>query len=329
MKNFDWIIPATPAEAVQAGAEKGHAYLGGGTDLLPLMKSGLADPTGLVRLAGLAGFERLEVTPQGVGIGAGVTLADLCTEPLVQRALPAVAAAARAAATPLVRNRATVGGNLCQRPRCWYFRHPDYQCSKKGGDTCYAIEGENKYHAIFENTTCNIVHPSNLAPAFWVHDAVLTLLGPKGERRLPIAEFWVRPEEDIRTEIALDQGEMVTRVDCTPLGPNSGSAFEEVNEKQSYDWGLVSCAVRLVLDGDKTSDCRIVVSAVAPVPLRREAAEAVLRGKVPNEAAALAAADAAIEGATPLRDNAWKVTMLKSCVKNAILQAASRARKGG
>ncbi len=327
MKNFDWITPATPEAAVQAAAQAGRAFLGGGTDLLPLMKSGLREPTGVVQLKGLTGMERLELTADGITIGASITLAALCTDTLVQRSLPAVFDAARHAATPLVRNRATVGGNLCQRPRCWYFRHPDYACSKKGGDTCYAIEGENKFHAIFDNTTCNIVHPSNLGPAFWAHDAVVVVLGPKGERRIPVAEFWVRPEEDMRTEVALEPGELITSVSCKPLSGRSGSAFEEVNEKQSYDWGLVACAARLTLDGDKASDVRIVIGAVAPVPLRREAAEAVLNGKVPNEAAAWAAADAAIAGATPLRDNAYKVTMLRACVKNAILTAAARARK--
>ncbi|MSR75265.1 MAG: xanthine dehydrogenase family protein subunit M [Planctomycetes bacterium] len=327
MKNFDWITPATSAEAVQSAAQAGRAFMGGGTDLLPLMKSGLREPTGVVSVARIPGMDRIELTVGGFSIGAGVTLATLCTHADVQRSLPAVADAARLAATPLVRNRATVGGNLCQRPRCWYFRHADYNCSKKGGEVCYAIEGENKFHAIFDNTTCNIVHPSNLAPAFWVHDGVIHVLGAKGERSIKLEDFWVRPEEDIRTEIALEAGELITAVSCRPLGSKSGSAFEEVNEKQSYDWGLVACAVRLSLDGDKAADARIVIGAVAPVPLRREAAEAVLNGKVPNEATAWAAADAAIAGATPLRDNAYKVTMLRACVKNAILAAAARARK--
>lgn len=328
MKNFDWITPATAKEAVDA-CTAGRTFMGGGTDLVTLMKAGLAEPAGLVSLSRVSGLDGIVEDGQGLMVGARVTLAALGNDATIARRAPAVADAARMTATPLVRNRATVGGNLCQRPRCWYFRHPDYKCSKKGGDTCYAIEGENKYHAIFENTTCNIVHPSNLGPAFMAHDAELVILGAKGERKLSIHEFWVRPEEDMKTEIALDAGELITRVDLKPLAARTGSAFEEVNEKQSFDWGLVACAVRLTLDGDKAADVRIILGAVAPVPLRHAEAEKVLTGRVPDEKAALAAAEKAVEGATPLRDNGYKIAMLKACVKNAILLAAARARKAG
>ena len=328
MKNFDWITPTTAKEAVDACAT-GRSFMAGGTDLITLMKAGLHEPAGIISLSRVTGLDEIIEDHGGITIGARVTLAQVAEHVTLQRRASAIADAARSAATPLVRNRATVGGNLGHRPRCWYFRHPDYPCSKKGGDTCFAIEGENKYHAIFDNTTCNIVHPSNLGPAFMAHDAEVQILGPKGERKLSIHEFWVRPEEDMRTEIALDAGELITRIDIKPMGARTGSAFEEVNEKQSFDWGLVAAAVRLTLDGDKATDVRIILGAVAPVPLRREEAEKVLSGSVPTEQAALAAAEKAIEGATPLRDNHYKVAMLKACIKNAILMAAARARKAG
>jgi xanthine dehydrogenase YagS FAD-binding subunit len=197
-------------------------------------------------------------------------------------------------ATPLIRGLATVGGNLCQRPRCWYFRHPDYHCTKKGGTTCFAAEGENKYHAIFDNVTCNIIHPSNLAPALWALDATVHITGPKGPSQISIADFWVLPEEDIKTEIVLDEDQFVTGVSMAPLGAGSASWYMEVREKQSYDWALTACAARIDLSGSQVKDVRIVLGAVAPVPLRKVSAEEVLSGKAFSRLASGLASSAAV-----------------------------------
>ena len=231
--------------------------------------------------------------------------------------------------TPLIRNKATVGGNLCQRPRCWYFRHPDYPCSKKGGETCYAQEGENKYHAIFENVTCNIVHPSNLAPALWAHDAKVHVMGANGRSRdIGIDEFWVLPEEDMSKETVLEDDDLVTGVTYRRSEAGSGSAYIEVREKQSYDWALTNAAARVDLSGDRVKDVRLVISAVAPVPMRREEAEAVLRGKPFSEELARKAGEAAVADATPLRDNKYKIRMLKATVAHTLIEAARRAKGG-
>jgi xanthine dehydrogenase YagS FAD-binding subunit len=328
MRNFDYFRPADAAAAVAAlGTAKGARAKAGGTDLVTTLKEKIASPPALVSLLGakeLAGIRR------GEGglfeIGATTLIADIAADAALSKEAGAVADAAAMTATPLIRNRATLGGNLCQRPRCWYFRNHDYDCSKKGGTTCFAADGENKYHAIFDNVTCNIVHPSNLAPALWAHDATIEVLGPKGKRTAAIAEFWVRPEEDMSTEVALDEGEIVTAVRFAPCAKASGSVYHEVREKQSYDWALVNASVRVDLDGDTVKAARIVVSAVAPVPMRREKAEAAIVGRKVTPETAKAAGAAAVEGATPLRDNGYKVRMLAACVANTILEADRRAR---
>jgi xanthine dehydrogenase YagS FAD-binding subunit len=330
MKDFTYYMPATPGTAVSAlAANEGARPMAGGTDLVALMKEHVLEPPAVVSLLHVKELEGIRILDDGrFEIGAATTIAAIASNEDLRARASVVADAARDTATPLIRNRGTLGGNLCQRPRCWYFRNHDYPCSKKGGTICFAMEGENKYHAIFENVTCNIVHPSNLAPALWALDGEIQVLGPEGQRTTPVAEFWVRPEEDMKTEVALDAGQIVTAARFRPLAAGSGSAYAEVREKQSYDWALVSAAVRVDLEGDRVRDCRIVVSAVAPVPLRREEAEALLRGRTLTEESARAAGAAAVLGATPLRDNGYKVPMLRACVANTILAAAARARGG-
>jgi xanthine dehydrogenase YagS FAD-binding subunit len=328
MKNFDYYLPSTEAEALEVlKKEKGARLKAGGTDLLPLLKHHLTAPSAIVNLRNVKDLSGIRTTSSGaLWIGATTTLDVVAEHPDFKRVATAVAEAAAQTATPLVRSTATVGGNLCQRPRCWYFRHPDYACSKKGGDTCFAAEGENKYHAIFENVTCNIVHPSNLAPALWAMDAVVHVTGGKGKAEIPIADFWVLPEEDIRTEIIIDSDQLIVGVSFKPTGPGSGSWYMEAREKQSYDWALTACAARLDMSGGTVQDARIIAAAVAPVPLRRMEAEAVLKGKAFTEELAWKAADAALSGATPLRDNGYKVRLLRSTVAHTLMEAANRAK---
>ena len=329
MNNFDYYVPANAKETKEVLTKVAGARLkAGGTDLVTLMKDRLTAPTSVVSLQDVSELSGVKSGQDGIWIGATTTIAEVAGSAAVMKAGHAVAEAAERTGTPLIRNRATVGGNLCQRPRCWYFRHPEYPCSKKGGDTCFAQEGENKYHAIFENVTCNIVHPSNLAPALWVHDATIHVQGKGAAKKISIADFWVLPEENMSTETVLEDDEMVTGVTFDPLGRNSGSAYIEVREKQSYDWALTNAAARIDLSGSRVKDIRLVVSAVAPVPMRREAAEAVLKGKTFSEELAWKAGEAAAADATPLRDNKYKIRMLKATVAHTLIEAARRAKGG-
>ena len=330
MKNLDIYLPNSRAEALDALSKASGARLkSGGSDLLGLLKHGLTEPKSLVDISRVGELSGVQTTASGrIHIGATTTLTEVAEHEALKARGTAIQEAASRVATPLVRNRATVGGNLCQRPRCWYFRHPEYNCSKKGGDTCYAAEGENKYHAIFENVTCNIVHPSNLAPALWALNGRIHVDGKKGAEEIPVDQFFVLPEEDISTEVVLDPDQLVTGISFQGTSKGAGSWYLETREKQSYDWALTCCATHLQLDGNRIEDARVVVSAVAPVPLRREESEAVLKGQTFSEELAWKAADAAIQDATPLRDNKYKIRLLRSTVAHTIIEAAARAKGG-
>jgi xanthine dehydrogenase YagS FAD-binding subunit len=326
VKNFDYVLPRTTAEASAAAAKAGAMLKAGGTELLDRVKEGVADPQALVNLLSVSGLAGVSQADGRVVLGALTTLAELAENGALATTAPGVGEAARETATPLVRNRGTLGGNLAQRPRCWYFRNETYDCLKKTGAECFGIPGENKYLAILGNTKCAAVHPSNLATILWALDAKLKIVeAGKPATELAFDGFFTTPEQDVKRENVLLPGQVIESVSFE-AAPAKGSAYYEVNEKDSFDWALASCGVRLALDGDRIAEARVVVSAVAPTPLRLAAVEAALKGRPATEATFAAAAETAAAGATPLRDNGYKVQLLKVCVKRALTQAAARAR---
>ena len=332
MKPFELAQPRTVAEAIAASGESFSAtrFLAGGTDLLATMKERVQSPDRLVnlkRIAESSGLGEIRVEGADLVIGALVTHAECAEHPEVARRHPALVEAIRKAATPQVRNAATIGGGLCQRPRCWYFRHPDYPCRKKGGMTCYAKEGENEFHTIFDNGTCCAVHASNIAPVLLAYDAVLTVHGPDGEREIPLDAFFVDPDENVTVENVLGPKDVLVRVRVPGSAAGAAQAYVEAREKQSFDWALAATTAALRLEGGKVREARIVVSAVAPRPLRRPEAEKLLLGE-PDAAAIAKAAEKALEGATPLAQNAYKLPLLAATVRRAIATALERGRKG-
>jgi xanthine dehydrogenase YagS FAD-binding subunit len=314
MKNFEYVMPKSVAEASEAGAQKGARLKAAGMDLLDEMKAYVATPDKLVNLLTVPGMRDIADQKDGTHVGALVTLAQIAAAD----GLPAVLRqAADEAATPQVRNVATVGGNLAQRPRCWYYRSDAFTCSKKGGDTCHAIDGENQYHAIFHTKPCPIVHPSNLAPALVALDAqVIT-----NKRSIDIEKFFVLPKDAIDRENVLEPGEVITSI-VFPARARWATAFREGRDKESFSWALVAAAVALRMDGDAVGEARVVLGAVAPVPLRSKEAEAALAGQKPTAEVAAKAAEAAFKGATPLSENGYKVAMGKAILKRTILAAA-------
>jgi len=236
-------------------------------------------------------------------LGALARLSDVAAHPVVCARFAALAEAAGEAATPQIRNLGTVGGNLLQRPRCWYFRNPDIVCLKKGGHICYAINGLNRYHAILGGGPSFIVHPSNLAPALIAFGASLRLSGPGGERKVVLDQFFALPSVDATRENVLQPGEIVVEVDVPPPAASAGSAYLEVREKQSFDWPLVS------------------VAAVLEIPWRSREAEQALASGVLDRARAASAADAALKDARPLPHNAYKVAIARVLVRRAVLRA--------
>ncbi|MCP3905002.1 MAG: xanthine dehydrogenase family protein subunit M [Planctomycetes bacterium] len=297
---------------------------GGGMDLVDHMKEGLLEPDLLVELRGLGavpGGEGIVADGAGVRIDGRVTLAEIAASRIVNERAPVVARAVGSAATPQVRNVATAAGNLLQRPRCWYYRNEQFECLKKGGLACFAADGENKFHAIFGDGPCYIVHPSNLAPALAVCDGVVHLAG--GERAsIRIADLYHLPAARVRDEHDLRPGEVITHITLAPA-PRSG--FHAVKEKQSFDWPLVMAAVTLELDGATITSARVCAGAVAPVPWPLPDVERRLSGvRVDDEAAVLDACSTAADGARPLAENAYKLALLPVAVQRAVLDAAGR-----
>jgi len=253
------------------------------------------------------------------------TLASLADHPMVKERYPALADALRGSASPQIRNLATLGGNLLQRPRCWYFRSQAFHCLRKGGGHCFAIAGENQYHAIFNNMPCAIVHSSTAATVLVALGATIELTNARGAtRQLLLEDFCVPPERDLQRENDLQPQEILTAIDLPKLPPSLRMTHLRQGEKDWFDWPLADVAVVLNLGAD--SICRrvaIVLGAAAPVPHRAKAAEAVLMGRRIDEEAAREAARAALDGATPLTKNAYKLPLFETLVRRAILQAAA------
>lgn len=314
---FSYLRARSLGEAVEALAEPGARLHAGGTDLLGCLRDGVFGAEKLVsisRVAGLAGIRPAE--EGGLALGALTTLAEIAASPLVAERAPGLAEAAGAAASPQLRHQGTLGGNLCQRPRCWYFRG-DFHCAKKGGDTCFAWGGENRYHAIFGGGPCYIVHPSDSAPMLVALGARIHLVGPRGERVLPASDFFRLPSEDVSRETALEPGEIVTEV-VVPALPGWTGGYRKVRERGAWDFALTSVALAARLEGRRVADCRIVLGGVAPIPWRSEPAEAALRGGELSASLAQAVGRAAAEGAEPLEQNGYKVALVRGAVEASV-----------
>ena len=322
MNRIEWTNATSVAEVVaQIGPRV--AIKAGGVDMMDLMKENLIAPSRLVNLRTVPGLDRVSDSMDiGLRVGPLVTLARLATEPAVQQRYRALADAAGHAATPQIRNMATAGGNLLQRPRCWYFRSEQHVCKKKGGARCFAQDGENAYHAILGNGTCAIVHPSALAVALVALGARVELTGPSGAREVPLESFFVSPEQDVTRENAIGQSDVLTDIRVPPPAAGATSAYMKQGEKESFDWPVAEVAVVLERKGDTCARASIVLGAAAPTPWRARAAEAALVGKAIDETTARAAAKAALQGATPLSGNAYKLPVFEAIVRRTILAAA-------
>jgi xanthine dehydrogenase YagS FAD-binding subunit len=313
MNRFEYATPATIDQAI-ASMKPDAAFKAGGIDLLDRMKEGLARPSRLVDLHGIGDLRGIKLDDTALTIGATTTLAELASHAAVRERFAALAEAAASAANPQIRNVATCGGNLLQRPRCWYFRTTEFKCLKKGGATCFAQKGENKYHAIFGGGPSFIVHPSTLATA-------LVALGARirtHKREITLADFFTLPSADYEKENVLADGEILTHIVVPPSPARTG--FLAIKERQVYDWPLAEVAVALQLDGGRCKMASIVLGAAAPIPWRARKAEQALLGKPITDEAARAAGRSAVEGAQPLRQNGYKIPLFEATVARAVLR---------
>jgi xanthine dehydrogenase YagS FAD-binding subunit len=321
VKAFAYVNAANEKEAVAAlGTERGKILpLAGGMDLVALMKDYIAQPDRLVNVKNLD--RRIQRLPDGsMRIGAAVTIAELLAHAELAKAYPAFVQAAEEVGTPQIRNAGTVGGNLNQRPRCWYYRNEEFNCLKKGGSRCFAVDGENQYHAIFGDGPCHIIHPSSLAVPAIALDARFRIAGPSGEREVAAADYFVMPDKNMFGETVLAPNELLTHVTLPPPR-GARNATYEVRFKQSHDWPLAAASVVLTVSGQTIKAARVVLGAVAPIPWRSAAAEMALAGKPLSEETANAAADAAITGVKPMSRNAYKVRIARTAVKRAVMRA--------
>jgi xanthine dehydrogenase YagS FAD-binding subunit len=326
LKAFAYVNAANEKDAVAALKTDGLALpLAGGQDLLARMKDYIDSPDRVVNVKNALDATVTPTPGGGLKIGAAVKIIDLFENQQVARMYPAVNAAAIEIGTPQIRHQATVGGNINQRPRCWYYRNEEFVCYKKGGSRCFAVDGENQYHAIFGNDgPSHIVHPSSLAVPFVAYGAKFRVLGPNGEREIPAAEFFTMPTlANVLKENVLEDEDLLTHVILPPPG-NVKSGHYEVRYKASHDWPLAFATVVLAMhgNGNAIASARVVLGAVAPVPWRSKPAEAALAGKPLNEDTATAAADAAVTEAKPMSGNAYKIQITKTAVKRAIMRAA-------
>ena len=326
----------TTAEAmlgIPGNAAKPQATLvkAAGVDVLDLMKDGLISPERLIDISGLSELQGIrEETDGGFTIGALTTLAQLAAHPALQQHYAALAEAAGLAASPQIRNRATLAGNLLQRPRCWYLRSGAHHCVRKGGEHCFAYGGDNRYHAIFANQDgCAIVHPSTPATALLALQAQVQCVRANGDRRvIALENLFVRPSQDPHREHVLGADELITAIKLPAPRPSARSAYVQLSEKASFDWPLAAVAAVLLMgDEGVCLQARVVLGAAAPVAWRVRQAEAILEGAPISRELANAAADAALATATPLSGNAYKIPLFRALIVRALQKAvASQTR---
>jgi len=323
MNRFEFARATSVAEALSLVAEKpGSVLKAGGIDLLDHLKEHLIEPPRLVDLKSVPGMQDVTAEPAGnLRIGPLVTLAQVAAHPGIQATHTALAQACGQAASPQIRNVATIGGNLFQRPRCWYYRLASYRCLKKGGDICYAVGGENRYHTIFGDGACNAPHPSNAAMGLAALGASLVLQSSRGTRTVPADQLFTIPGGDPRRENAREPDEILTAISL-PAAPGVRSTYASVRERAAFDWPLVSTAVALRVEGGVVRSARIMLGAVATVPLRAAAAEQALIGRRLDDATAEAAANAAVAGAQPLSENGYKVELLRTLLRRTLRSLA-------
>jgi xanthine dehydrogenase YagS FAD-binding subunit len=324
MKPFEYASPRTKQQAVALlGAN--DAVLAGGTDLLSLMKDEVVSPKRLINIKDIDGLRGVRAGASGASIGALVTLADLSENETIAKLYPLLHEAVVEAASPQIRNMATLGGNICQRPRCWYFRNGMGLLPKDAKGESLVLKGDNRYHAILGNEgPAYFVSPSTIVPALVAYNARLQLFGPKGMREVEVEKFFRIPKSENEREHDLGPNEIITEV-ILPAANGVKTGYYEVRQKEAFDWPLATCAVVLQMSGPTVKSARVVMGSVAPIPWVSKAAEAALVGKMLNEQTAMAVANAALAPAKSLGKNKYKITVAKAAVKRALLNAA----KGG
>ncbi|HMF53004.1 MAG TPA: FAD binding domain-containing protein [Edaphobacter sp.] len=328
MNKFAFVDCTTVDQALGQFSD-GASFKAGGIDLLDLMKDGIVSPPKLVNIRNISSLHGITLGKDGLRVGPLSTLSEIAAHPEIQKSYTALADAAGHAATPQIRNMASLGGNLMQRPRCWYFRSSDFDCRKKGStsDDCHAHAGENQYHAIMNNSTCAMVHPSSTAVPLLAMNAQIELTSKQGKRTVAMSDFYIPPEKSLLNETVVRPAELITAVFVPTPESGTRSAYQKYGEKESFDWPIADAGVVLVMDGNVCRKATIALGVAAPTPIRSAAAESILTGKTIDEATARGAAKAAMQGATPLSQNGYKTQLFQTAIYRTVLLAAGQMKR--
>lgn len=321
--NFSYVRAKSLQEAVRISQGEGAHILAGGTDLMGCLRDQVFSADRLVSISRLTDLKGISPTADGgLRIGALTTITEIAESPVIKERLPGLAQAASEVASPALRNRGTIGGNLCQKPRCWYYRG-EFHCLRKGGDRCYAMSGENQYHGIFgSDDICCIVHPSDTAPMLMALGASVRITGPRGNRNVPMEKFFVLPRDDVHKETVLGRGEIVTEVLVPKPPAGLRTSYRKVRVRQSWDFALAGLALALVFREGKVEHGSVVLSGAAPIPWRSKAVEQAVAGRKLDSETAERAAEAAVKDAQPLDHNEYKIPLFRAIVRDQLAKLA-------
>jgi xanthine dehydrogenase YagS FAD-binding subunit len=316
---FSYLRASSVKEAI-SGLSQGNARVhAGGTDLLGCLQDQVFTTDMIVSISGLKELKGIRETPEGgLRIGALTTITEISESRIIGERYPALAQAAAGVASPQLRNQGTLGGNLCQKPRCWYYRG-EFHCLRKGGDRCYAVAGENHYHCIFGGNGCYIVHPSDTAPALTAYKATVHIAGPAGMRNVSIEQFFVAPSKDVTKETVLEKGEIVTEIILPPPLRGVKSSYRKVRARSSWDFALAGVALALQMTGGNVTDARIVLSGAAPIPWRSADAEKALMGNTLDPDTIKRTAALSVSNARSLSHNAYKIPLFRGIIEEELM----------
>ena len=315
--NFSYTRPKSLKEAVKQLSSPGAGLHAGGTDLLGCLRDHVFDVKKLVSISGLAELKGISMASDGsLRIGALTTIAEVAEHRVVNERYTALAQAARAVASPQLRNQGTMGGNLCQKPRCWYYRG-EFRCLRKGGEKCFAVAGESQYHCILGGGPCFIVHPSDTATALVAFNASLRITGPKGSRAVPVEQFHVLPSSDVHRETVLAPGEIVTEI-VLPPARGLRSSYRKVRARASWDFALAGIALAIRFTDGVAAEARAVLSGAAPVPWRSREIEEAIKGRKLAADVIARAAEVSMKNARPLAGNAYKLPLFRGMIEEEL-----------
>jgi xanthine dehydrogenase YagS FAD-binding subunit len=318
IKNFAFVKAKSLADVFKALGMKNAKILAGGTDLLGCMHDEIFPVDRAVSIGGLTELKGISPLPDGgLRIGALTTIADIAANPSIVQKYSVLAQAAAQVASPQLRNQGTLGGNICQRPRCWYYRG-DFRCARKGGELCYAMDGENQYHAVFGGGPCFYVHPSDTAVALVALDAQVVIAGPSGKRSVKMDKFFIDPSVSLERENILASQEIVSEIRLPAISGKVLSSYRKIKARQAWDFAMVSVGLILNFQNESVSKAGILLGGVGPYPWRAASAEKLLAGKKIDAALAATVGQAATEGATALGENGYKIQMIRGTVEESI-----------